>query len=115
MRLHSFPTRRSSDLGPVLLHVVTKKGKGYAPAENDAGVFHGLGTFDPETGAVTSRHAASLSREPPICLDKQNDISALLIRRSAHGCAWVSCSAFELRGAARQASARATWQSETRC
>ncbi|MBI1797949.1 MAG: 1-deoxy-D-xylulose-5-phosphate synthase [Candidatus Eisenbacteria bacterium] len=36
--------------GPVLLHVVTKKGKGYAPAESDAGTFHGVGVFDPETG-----------------------------------------------------------------
>jgi 1-deoxy-D-xylulose-5-phosphate synthase len=37
--------------GPVLLHVVTKKGKGYQPAESDAGTFHGVGVFDPETGA----------------------------------------------------------------
>jgi 1-deoxy-D-xylulose-5-phosphate synthase len=36
--------------GPVLLHVVTCKGKGYAPAEQDAGAFHGVGTFDPATG-----------------------------------------------------------------
>ena len=39
--------------GPVLLHVVTKKGKGYAPAESDAGTFHGVGVFDPETGATS--------------------------------------------------------------
>jgi 1-deoxy-D-xylulose-5-phosphate synthase len=39
--------------GPVLLHVVTKKGKGYLPAESDAGTFHGIGVFDPETGAAT--------------------------------------------------------------
>jgi 1-deoxy-D-xylulose-5-phosphate synthase len=36
--------------GPVLLHVVTRKGKGYGPAEKDAGVYHGVGAFDPETG-----------------------------------------------------------------
>ena len=36
--------------GPILLHVVTKKGKGYTPAENNASVFHGLGKFDPMTG-----------------------------------------------------------------
>jgi 1-deoxy-D-xylulose-5-phosphate synthase len=36
--------------GPALLHVVTKKGKGYGPAESDAGTFHGVGVFDPETG-----------------------------------------------------------------
>ncbi len=48
--------------GPVLLHVVTKKGKGYAPAENDAGTFHGLGTFDPETGAVTKGKGRSYTQ-----------------------------------------------------
>ena len=38
--------------GPVLLHVLTKKGKGYEPAELDPSTFHGLGPFDKETGAV---------------------------------------------------------------
>lgn len=35
---------------PVLLHVLTKKGKGYAPAEENPDVFHGIGSFDPVTG-----------------------------------------------------------------
>lgn len=35
---------------PVLLHVLTKKGKGYAPAEENPDVFHGIGSFDPLTG-----------------------------------------------------------------
>jgi len=39
--------------GPVLLHVVTKKGKGYGPAESDAGTFHGVGVFDPDTGTAS--------------------------------------------------------------
>jgi len=39
--------------GPVLLHVMTRKGKGYAPAESDAGTFHGVGVFDPETGTTS--------------------------------------------------------------
>ena len=38
--------------GPVLLHVVTRKGKGYGPAESDAGTFHGVGVFDPESGTA---------------------------------------------------------------
>jgi 1-deoxy-D-xylulose-5-phosphate synthase len=33
--------------GPRFLHVVTKKGKGYAPAERDPVAYHGVGTFDP--------------------------------------------------------------------
>ena len=35
---------------PVLVHVVTKKGKGYRFAEEDPAKFHGIGKFDPETG-----------------------------------------------------------------
>lgn len=36
--------------GPVLVHVLTTKGKGYEPAEHDPTGFHGLGRFDPDTG-----------------------------------------------------------------
>ena len=36
--------------GPRLLHVMTKKGKGYAPAEADQTTWHAPGIFDPETG-----------------------------------------------------------------
>lgn len=36
--------------GPLLLHTLTKKGKGYAPAENNQTVWHAPGMFDPETG-----------------------------------------------------------------
>jgi len=35
---------------PILLHVITKKGKGYAPAEANPAAFHGTGPFDIETG-----------------------------------------------------------------
>lgn len=36
--------------GPVFLHVVTKKGKGYTPAEEKPTKFHGVGIFDADTG-----------------------------------------------------------------
>ena len=36
--------------GPVLVHVMTKKGYGYPPAENEPGRFHGVGRFDVLTG-----------------------------------------------------------------
>jgi len=36
--------------GPILVHVLTTKGKGYQPAESDPTGFHGLGKFDPDTG-----------------------------------------------------------------
>ncbi|MEN8686475.1 MAG: 1-deoxy-D-xylulose-5-phosphate synthase [Desulfuromonadales bacterium] len=38
--------------GPVLMHVVTKKGKGYPPAEENPHIYHGVGPFDLETGEV---------------------------------------------------------------
>ena len=36
--------------GPILLHTLTKKGKGYAPAEANQTIWHAPGAFDPETG-----------------------------------------------------------------
>ena len=38
--------------GPVLMHVVTRKGKGYLPAEQNTPLFHGVGPFNPDTGEV---------------------------------------------------------------
>jgi 1-deoxy-D-xylulose-5-phosphate synthase len=38
---------------PVFLHVLTRKGKGYLPAESDSCTFHGVGVFDPETGTAS--------------------------------------------------------------
>jgi len=36
--------------GPVFLHIITEKGKGYAPAENSNDKFHGVSSFDIQTG-----------------------------------------------------------------
>src|SRR3546814_3296549 len=41
---------RDSEHGPVLIHAVTKKGKGYAPAEAAADKYHGVQKFDVITG-----------------------------------------------------------------
>ena len=41
---------RDADEGPILVHVVTQKGKGYAPAENSADKYHGVQKFDVITG-----------------------------------------------------------------
>jgi 1-deoxy-D-xylulose-5-phosphate synthase len=45
--------------GPVLVHVVTKKGKGYAPAEVSADKFHGVGKFNVVTGAQETQVAGT--------------------------------------------------------
>lgn len=45
--------------GPVLVHVLTKKGKGYAPAEEDPASFHGVGPFDIGTGKPRKKSSLS--------------------------------------------------------
>jgi 1-deoxy-D-xylulose-5-phosphate synthase len=51
------PTLRNMrDLkGPRFLHVVTRKGKGYTPAEGDPCVYHGVTPFDPQTGKMETK------------------------------------------------------------
>ena len=41
--------------GPVVVHVLTKKGRGYAPASNHPARFHGTGPFDIKTGRVLEK------------------------------------------------------------
>ena len=41
---------------PVLVHVMTQKGKGYKPAEEHPKLFHGVGKFDPVTGVVPAKN-----------------------------------------------------------
>ncbi len=49
---------RDTDVGgPVLIHVVTQKGKGYAPAEDAEDKYHGVNTFDIVTGAQSKPKA----------------------------------------------------------
>ena len=47
--------------GPVLVHFITKKGKGYKQAEQNPDKFHGIGAFDKETGASLSQSKTSYS------------------------------------------------------
>jgi 1-deoxy-D-xylulose-5-phosphate synthase len=44
--------------GPRLLHVVTKKGKGYGPAEDDPVRYHGVGSFEPDKGLKVVKPAS---------------------------------------------------------
>ena len=46
---------------PILIHTITKKGKGYEPAEQNPGSFHGVGPFNIETGAPLSSSGTSYS------------------------------------------------------
>jgi 1-deoxy-D-xylulose-5-phosphate synthase len=61
---HDLPTvlstlRNIQELeGPQFLHIITKKGKGYAPAEEDPVKYHGVTPFDPSVGIVSNPAAA---------------------------------------------------------
>ena len=47
---------------PVVVHVITQKGKGYSPSEQNPEKFHGVAPFSPETGAVASSGKTSCSQ-----------------------------------------------------
>ena len=54
--------------GPVLVHVLTQKGMGYAPAEENPALFHGVGAFDPYTGRTPDKTAVTFSDAFGNCL-----------------------------------------------
>ena len=47
--------------GPILVHVITSKGKGYPPAEKDPVAFHGVNPFRPESGEIITPKGGCLS------------------------------------------------------
>lgn len=47
---------------PLLIHVLTKKGKGYGPAETDPTLFHGLGPFDRATGKPVKNSSTTFTK-----------------------------------------------------
>lgn len=60
---------------PVVLHVMTQKGMGYAPAQEHPKLFHGIGKFDPVTGEPLSTTSVSFSEtfgETMVELAKEN-------------------------------------------
>ena len=66
---------RDAEEGPILVHVVTKKGKGYAPAEAAADKYHGVQKFDVITGAQ--------AKAPPGPPAYQNVFGATLVAEAA--------------------------------
>lgn len=76
---------RDSKLGPVLLHALTQKGKGYAPAEADPCKWHGVSPFDPATGGKRPAESASAesAAEPPSYTQVFSEAMTDLARRRA--------------------------------
>jgi len=63
--------------GPRLLHIVTKKGKGYVPAENDPVRFHGVGCFEISTGSPTSKAMAGSKTYTQVFSEKLADLAKM--------------------------------------
>jgi 1-deoxy-D-xylulose-5-phosphate synthase len=59
--LETFRNVRNYNHGPVLIHVLTTKGKGYPPAEENPGDYHGVGPFDIRTGKPYKSTSAAIS------------------------------------------------------
>ena len=67
--------------GPVVVHVLTRKGEGYPPAEtDDEKRLHDIGAFDPETGV---QHGKGVRRRTPRRSRKRSSTSVSVIRRSS--------------------------------
>ena len=67
---------RDAEEGPILVHVVTRKGKGYAPAEESADKYHGVQRFDVVSGVQ--------AKAPPGPPQYQNVFGAALVKEAAH-------------------------------
>ncbi len=67
---------RDAKEGPILVHVVTRKGKGYAPAEASADKYHGVQRFDVVSGVQ--------AKAPPGPPQYQNVFGAALVKEAAH-------------------------------
>ncbi len=65
---------------PVVVHVITQKGRGYLPAEGDPSLFHGIGKFDPISGKVERKNAPTFS-------DSFGEVMAQLAARDNRVCA----------------------------
>ncbi|KUO57652.1 MAG: 1-deoxy-D-xylulose-5-phosphate synthase [Sphingomonadales bacterium BRH_c3] len=73
---------RDAAEGPILVHVVTQKGKGYAPAENSADKYHGVPRFDVVTGEKAKSKAG-----PPAYQNVFGDTLAKLAETDKRICA----------------------------
>lgn len=74
--------------GPVVVHVVTKKGKGYSPAENDPSTFHGIGPFLISDGKVEKFDNLSFTQcfsDKIVSLAKKNPKIACITAAMAKG------------------------------
>lgn len=59
--INIFSRIKEINSGPLILHLITKKGKGYLPAEKNPAIFHGIGPFNKDTGIQKNKKSMSYS------------------------------------------------------
>ncbi|MDY0152440.1 MAG: 1-deoxy-D-xylulose-5-phosphate synthase, partial [Candidatus Cloacimonas sp.] len=82
-------------VGPVLIHVVTQKGKGYAPAEKNASLFHGIGPFEAKSGKTACSGKESWSEMMGKSLIRLAESDDRIVAITAAMAAGTGLSAFE--------------------
>ena len=80
---------------PVVVHVVTKKGKGYEPAEKNPEIFHGVGPFDTLTGIVDTNNPLSFTDAFSQILMKNAAVNDKIAAITAAMCKGTGLSDFE--------------------
>ncbi|MEW6031299.1 MAG: 1-deoxy-D-xylulose-5-phosphate synthase [Bacillota bacterium] len=76
-QLEEFLERAKMIRGPAFVHVITKKGKGYPPAEADPDRFHGIGPFDIATGFDLAEPPITGPNGPSTAVNNHGPSSAL--------------------------------------
>ena len=79
--LRTFEHIRTSDERPVIIHVKTKKGYGYTPAQNDPESFHGVSSFDLDSGSLKpashNNFSYAFGYSALELVEKSNDVVAI--------------------------------------
>jgi 1-deoxy-D-xylulose-5-phosphate synthase len=91
--VETFRNVRQSE-GPVLVHVITTKGKGYEFSEREPSAFHGVGPFEPETGTRVSGGGMSYSEVFGRCLVRMADKDERVVAITAAMCEGTGLSHF---------------------
>ena len=80
---------------PVLLHIITQKGRGFQPALDKQKKFHGLGPYDPETGQTPTTvptYAETFANTLSKLADKNDKIVAITATAPSIRIGWLECS-----------------------
>jgi 1-deoxy-D-xylulose-5-phosphate synthase len=92
---HMLKRIKENMIGPVLMHVVTKKGKGYIPAETNVSLFHGIGAYNAKSGKPASGSTETWSDAFGTILTRIADTNPKVVAITAAMSAGTGLSSFE--------------------